>query len=134
MSSLWIASTVLSALPSNLVDSSTRTLPLRDGTDKSFMKDGEGHKRHIYMPKRGSNPAPYLVKEGVVPPLDPRPVGLSTHVHLHHWFDVVARQLAGLDDSDTDLKDVKHHRISLGEPIQRVTAASVLKHLRAPKY
>lgn len=48
----------------------------------------------------------HLIKEGVVSLLDPRPVRLSTHVDLHHWFDVVSRKLSGLDDSDSDLKDV----------------------------
>lgn len=50
----------------------------------------------------------YLIKEGVVSRLDSRPVGLSTHMNLHHWFDVVARQLTGLDDSDTDLKVLQY--------------------------
>ncbi len=47
----------------------------------------------------------YLIEEGVVSPLDPCPVGLSAHINLHHWLDVVARQLTSLDDPDTNLKD-----------------------------
>lgn len=47
----------------------------------------------------------YLIKEGVVSPLDPCPVGLSTHTDLHHRLDVVARQLTGLNDPNTDLKE-----------------------------
>lgn len=53
----------------------------------------------------------YLIKEGVVTPLDPCPVGLSTHVDLHHGFDVIPRQLTGLDDPNTDLKDKQYHGI-----------------------
>lgn len=46
----------------------------------------------------------YLIKEGVVSSLDPCPVGLFTHTDLHHWFDVVAWQLTGLNYPDTNLK------------------------------
>lgn len=46
----------------------------------------------------------YLIKEGVVPPLDPGPVSMSTHVNLHYRFDVVSRQLTGLDDSNPNLR------------------------------
>lgn len=46
----------------------------------------------------------YLIKEGVVPPLDPGPVSLSTHVNLHYRFDVVSRQLTGLDDPNPNLR------------------------------
>lgn len=49
----------------------------------------------------------YLIKEGVVSPLDPCPVGLSTHINLHHRLDVVARQLTGLNDPHTNLKEMK---------------------------
>lgn len=49
----------------------------------------------------------YLIKERVVPPLDPGPVGLSTHMDLHHRFDVVSRQLTGLDDPNTNLRGGK---------------------------
>lgn len=47
----------------------------------------------------------YLVKEGVVPPPDPGPVGLPTHIHFHHRFDVVTGQLTALDDPHTDLEE-----------------------------
>lgn len=46
----------------------------------------------------------YLIKERVVSPLDPGPVGLSTHMDLHYGFDVVSRQLTGLDDPNTNLR------------------------------
>lgn len=46
----------------------------------------------------------YLIKEGVVPPLDPGPVSLSTHVNLHDRFDVVSRQLTGLNDPNPNLR------------------------------
>lgn len=45
----------------------------------------------------------YLIKEWVVSPPNPSPVGVSTYVHLNHWFDVVARQLTALDDPNTNL-------------------------------
>lgn len=45
----------------------------------------------------------YLVKEGVISSSDSSPVGLSTNIHLHHWFDVVARQLSTLDNSNANL-------------------------------
>lgn len=48
-----------------------------------------------------------LVEERVVPPLDPGPVGLSTHVDLHHRFDVVPRELTGLNDPNTNLREKK---------------------------
>lgn len=47
----------------------------------------------------------YLVKERVVSLLDPCPVGLVAHRHLHHRLDVVTTQLTGLDDPNTDLED-----------------------------
>lgn len=47
----------------------------------------------------------YLIKERVVSLLDPGPVGLVAHRDLHHWLDVVARQLTGLDDPYADLVD-----------------------------
>lgn len=46
----------------------------------------------------------YLVKEWVISPSNSRPVGLSAYVHLNHWLDVVARQLAALDDTNTNLE------------------------------
>lgn len=52
----------------------------------------------------------YLIKERVVPPLDPGPVGLSTHMDLHHGFDVVSRQLTGLDDPNTNLRKKKEKK------------------------
>lgn len=54
----------------------------------------------------------YLIKERVVPPLDPGPVGLSTHMDLHHRFDVVSRQLTGLNDSNTNLRAKKTEQLS----------------------
>lgn len=45
----------------------------------------------------------YLIKEGVVSSPDSSPVGLAIQVHLNHWFDVVARQLAALYDAYTNL-------------------------------
>lgn len=56
----------------------------------------------------------YLIKERVVPPLDPGPVGLSTHMDLHHGFDVVSRQLTGLDDPNTNLRGKT--RAAVSEP------------------
>lgn len=52
----------------------------------------------------------YLIKERVVPPLDPGPVGLSTRMDFHHGFDVVARQLTGLNDPNTYLREKKAQR------------------------
>lgn len=47
----------------------------------------------------------YLIKERVVPPLDPGPVGLAAHMDLHYGFDVVSRQLTGLNDPNTNLRE-----------------------------
>lgn len=55
----------------------------------------------------------YLIKEGVVPSPDSSPVGLVTHVHLNHWFDVVARQLAALYDANTNLNMTRVHSYQL---------------------
>lgn len=47
--------------------------------------------------------AHYLVKEWVVSSSDPGPVGLSTHWHLNHRLNVVARQQPTLDHPHTNL-------------------------------
>ena len=44
-----------------------------------------------------------LIKVRVVAPLDPCPVGLSTHVDLDHRLDVVSGKLAAFYDPDSDL-------------------------------
>lgn len=46
----------------------------------------------------------YLVKEGIVSPLYPCSVSLSTNIHLHNRFDVIPRELSPLYDPDTDLR------------------------------
>jgi len=51
----------------------------------------------------------YLVEVGVVSSPDARPVGLSTHAHLHHRLDVVARELSTLDNTNTDLEKRREH-------------------------
>lgn len=45
----------------------------------------------------------YLIEERVISSSDSSPVGLSTNMHLHHWFDVVARQLSTLDNPNANL-------------------------------
>lgn len=69
-------------------------------------------KRHIFLIRLVYHLASYeyLIKEGVVSPPDPCPVGLFTHVNLHHRFDVVAGQLTGLNDPNTNLK---RHTVSM---------------------
>lgn len=47
----------------------------------------------------------YLIKERIVSTLDSCSVSLAAHMNLHHRFDVVARQLSGLNDTNTDLED-----------------------------
>ena len=45
----------------------------------------------------------HLVKVGIISSSDSCPVGLSTHIHLHHRPDVIARKLSTLDNPDTNL-------------------------------
>lgn len=55
----------------------------------------------------------YLIEKWVVSSPDSRPVGLSTHAHLNYWFDVVAGQLAALDDTYSNLDTAGIHNYQL---------------------
>ena len=39
-------------------------------------------------------------------------MGLAAHVDLHHGLDIVSRQLTGLDDPNSNLRDKLKHRIN----------------------
>lgn len=55
----------------------------------------------------------YLVKKWVVSSPDSRPVGLSARAHLNYRFDVVAGQLAALDDTYANLDMAGIHNYQL---------------------
>lgn len=55
----------------------------------------------------------YLVEKWVVSSPDSRPVGLSARAHLNYWFDVVAGQLAALNDTYANLDTAGIHNYQL---------------------
>lgn len=43
-------------------------------------------------------------------------MGVPTNVNLDYWFDVIARQLTGLDDPDSNLRDRMREDKFTGKP------------------